>query len=431
MGIKGITGLALKYYTDVLGCKCKFLKSDTYYMDYTSKIFLTVRWFTKQLLKEPVDYNNYEDTIEKLLELISDEIIEHINNHRFYKKYIVAFDYASKDNPTYKLNDESYEEIVSNFTIKDVKNSKIMVNKELVQALTEFNDMVTTTDTNELVELIIQGSKTVVNCVWHYWSPDNDITKYVSLDYLLQQGIINKDIYDKVARHHINCYILKRCLKKKSLKSTYEEGIKKLAFTCTEDNIREELVKYIYDIGPSMIVGLLPNIIHRIKTKIKANNELSKLHIEFLGCVTEADYVIKKHILTYSPTYKQSNKPQHKSIYKPTVFTIDTDMLVLLSDIDCVVNLKLRAPGYTNKTVPIQVKEFWKWVLNKEHYTYEDVMNVINEKNSTYNYSNSTTHIYQHFDELEPNFCFIEESDVVNYKYIHDTNSNVLTQLYL
>jgi hypothetical protein len=180
-----------------------------------------------------------------------------------------------------------------------------------------------------------------------------------------------------------------------------------------------------------MIVGLLPNIIHRIKTKIKSNNELSKLHIEFLGCVTEADYVIKKHILTYSPTYKQSNKPQHKSIYKPTVFTIDTDMLVLLSDIDCVVNLKLRAPGYTNKTVPIQVKEFWKWVLNKEHYTYEDVMNVINEKNSTYNYSNSTTHIYQHFDELEPNFCFIEESDVVNYKYIHDTNSNVLTQLYL
>lgn len=445
MGVKGITGLALRYFTDVLKNKCQFIKSDTYYMDYTSKIFLTVRWFIKQLRLETVDPNKltieyYNQCIEELLELISDEIVDHINNHRFYKKYIIVFDYLSGEPPIYQLNDKSYNDIVNKFNIKEQKSSVVMVNRQIIDfienqlASKEVNDghknVVETFDEEELIDLLISMSKTMVNTVWHYWASDNDIRKYIRLSKLRDDGLISEKVYNAVIKHHTNEFILTRCLKKKSLKSNYEEGWKKIALTTSRDEIKHEINKLLFNIRPPMIVALVPNIIHRIKQKL-AERKLDYLYIEFLGCCTEADHVIKKHIKMYSPTYNQNNNPNHRSLFKPTIFTIDTDMLVLLSNIDCVVNLKLRAPGYTNKTVPIQVKEFWKWALHKDNYTYDDVLKLVDEKNSTYRYPNSLTRIYENSDELEPNFYFIEDCDNVDFDYIHHTNSNVLTKLYL
>ena len=419
MGVKGITGLALRYFTDVLKSKCQFIKSDTYYMDYTSKIFLTVRWFIKQLHLETIDPDKlttefYNQCVEELLELISDEIVDHINNHRFYKKYIIVFDYVSGEPPVYQLNDKAYNDIVNKFNIKEQKNSVVMVNRQIIEFLenqnrdnkiddNELND-------NELIDLLISMSKTMVNTVWHYWASDNDIRKYIRLSKLKDDGLISEEVYNAVIKHHNNEFILTRCLKKKSLKSNYEEGWKKIAMTTSRDQIKHEINKSLFNIRPAMIVSLVPNIIYRIKQKLSAR-KLDYLYIEFLGCCNEADHVIKKHIKMYSPTYNQNNNPNHRSLFKPTIFTIDTDMLVLLSNIDCVVNLKLRAPGYTNKTVPIQV--------------------IKDEKNSTYRYPNSLTRIYENSDELEPNFYFIKEHNSVDFDFIHHTNSNVLTKLYL
>ena len=88
----------------------------------------------------------------------------------------------------------------------------------------------------------------------------------------------------------------------------------------------------------SLVLYSLPIIISYIRTK----------GIYYLGCEIESDFAISKHVHTYS---KRSF---------PTIYTTDTDLLVLLSDVDCVV--KMNHPG-SKKPLLINPTIFWKQVF--------------------------------------------------------------------
>ena len=73
-----------------------------------------------------------------------------------------------------------------------------------------------------------------------------------------------------------------------------------------------------------------PLVMHKVPDIVRCFNkfapEMSK-KVSFFGCSNESDFAISKHIHTY-------NKHSY-----PTIYTNDTDMVVLLADVDCVINL--------------------------------------------------------------------------------------------
>lgn len=92
-----------------------------------------------------------------------------------------------------------------------------------------------------------------------------------------------------------------------------------------------------------------PLVMHKVPDIVKRFNkfapEMSK-KVSFFGCSNESDFAISKHIHTY-------NKHSY-----PTIYTNDTDMVVLLADVDCVINLtcdnyyRYKAESYVYKGKP-------------------------------------------------------------------------------
>lgn len=415
MGIKGLTNLVQEYYKEVLHYKTKFMSSDTYYLDYTSKIYLTVRWFVRQLKLEELTPKDYRRVLEELLDLLAKEIVEHIESHRFYKKYIMCFDYKAKVSPTistdYYLEDSIYEKELEKFDERDYKYSNVVIPTKIVNLLKSNQAKFTTEEFKKLTSTVFERS-------WHYWAPNNNLTNYTAFKSLLEQNLITEETFNEVDRYHKTAFILQRKQKKKTSGLVYEENLKKLQYV---KDIDYELKKIIFDIRPQTIIGLLPNLVHRIKTKL-SQSKCKDVYLEILGCNVEADYVIRKHIKTYSPTYNMKNKPNQYSMNKPTIFTTDTDLLVMLSDVDCVVNLKMKKSPKSNcSVIPINVKQFWTWVMNNENYTIKDIEEKFNVKIQI---SENQT------NQIETDFLYIEPSPELNYDLCIRTNSNVFTNIF-
>ena len=125
-------------------------------------------------------------------------------------------------------------------------------------------------------------------------------------------------------------YLLEHGIKlfaNKKPRTKNSEILKKIWYeTKTNDDFSEQINDNYFEIQPQLIVDLIPHIIHKITEKINGSNKI----IEFLGCEQESDFVIKKHIKLNCP-YGQI----------PTVLTGDTDLLLLLHDVDCVIKMKL------------------------------------------------------------------------------------------
>jgi hypothetical protein len=128
MGIRGLTAKILDYYSKILKSKRHFANSDTYYLDYTSKIYLTTRWFTKNIKQNinKFEIKDYENVLNELVDLIANEIVKHIETHNFYKKYIVVFDYCQsqpKLPANFDLSNTSIQEIEKTLTARTYKKS--------------------------------------------------------------------------------------------------------------------------------------------------------------------------------------------------------------------------------------------------------------------------------------------------------------------
>lgn len=426
MGIRGLTSKILDYYTKILKSKRHFANSDTYYLDYTSKIYLTTRWFTKNIKQNINKFkiSDYENVLNELVELIANEIVKHIETHNFYKKYIVVFDYCQtqpKLPANFDLTDVSIADIEKSLTRRTYKKSRMVIDEKLIPYINE----IPIEDLKGMIETV----GTISRSYWNI-SSKKDPINYVSLDVLLDEGKISKEKYDELYKHVLSEVRLIKQPKKKN--STYEDVIKKIN---SSPNPEKAFKEFLFDIRPQMIVTLIPCIIHKIREKINP-----EIYVEFLGCNYEADFVIRNHIKKYHQDFSfiddneistsKLTSGQGNAII-PTIFTTDTDLLVLLADIDCVVNIKIRTDNKKESiTIPINTKQFWSWVMNNPNYKYKDVIEY-GCKMSTYKQQETSELFYKHNDELENEFLYIEPKPELNFSRIKAWNSNVFTSIFL
>lgn len=129
--------------------------------------------------------------------------------------------------------------------------------------------------------------------------------------------------------------------------------------------------------------NLFRKIMFCVPLLIKEINRLinPKVNIYYYGCSVESDFAIVKHLKTYnSQSY-------------PTVITNDTDLIVLLSDVNCI--MKYYFPDdiyYVNPT------KFWKQVFKGAELSNETIKLLAIMKGTDYNYSSSFMRI-RNFNE--------------------------------
>ena len=184
-----------------------------------------------------------------------------------------------------------------------------------------------------------------------------DIRNYVSLDYLLKKANeeSNKqtiDNYIMKLEYLINIgkfrYMMLRGAKWQTKKhrsdrmfsffsrDEYVEGnINKTLLNVLEKDDFVKLNKFNSYIPFNLVLYAFPLIINMIKTK----------GIYYLGCEVESDFAIVKHVRSYS---------KHSF---PTIYTNDSDLLVLLNDIDCIVKLNVTS---CKKTYLLNPVKFWQ-----------------------------------------------------------------------
>lgn len=113
---------------------------------------------------------------------------------------------------------------------------------------------------------------------------------------------------------------------KEELKPMYRDNkgkfnADKLILNLAKRGDDEKINEYVNYIPFTLIIYLFPLIIK--------NMNLS--NVKFLGCEIESDFAISKHVHTYS-----------KYAF-PTIYSSDTDMLVNMCDVDCVVKLTIKS----------------------------------------------------------------------------------------
>ena len=96
----------------------------------------------------------------------------------------------------------------------------------------------------------------------------------------------------------------------------------------------------------SNIFRLLIHNSSKFVSTLKSNPQLS--NVSFYGCSIEADFAMSKHILTYS-----------KDIY-PIIITVDTDLLALLCNVNCIIKYSIGKRTYFVNPV-----EFWSSVFKR------------------------------------------------------------------
>lgn len=457
MGINKFYKLLGQYYTEVLSSGIPKFKSEICYIDCTSRIYnLFYKHYKLENLKSRItnDTNVYQ-VIETIIENVANNLVTLILENKHYKKYVLVFDYkfTSPLNEHFKFSDEIVKffeggfDTMNKLDVYEKMNSKVMIPKHI---------NIVTTPLNEL-KLLIRNSGEIK---WTRWNPAKNIVNYVSVDWLLNN--IKQDFRLKY-KSPIDCEIQKypnpnrindielrnEIIKYKKLlelkrfgfyRYLLEHGIKLFANqkqrpkstevlkkiwnnSNTDEEFNSALNDYYFEIQPQMIVDLIPHITYKILEKINGSDK----EVEFLGCEQESDFVIKKHIKLNCP-YGQT----------PTILTGDTDLLLLLHDVDCVIKMKLKldkindnknrsspitddvnlnssleiedtnqinrqsspkspillnANSYTRKQkhnddktiLYINPKLFWEWLLQTSEYTYQDLITICCKLGTSYN----------------------------------------------
>ena len=119
------------------------------------------------------------------------------------------------------------------------------------------------------------------------------------------------------------------------------ENLDKQIQKCIENGNRDKLTHFLNYIPFTLIIYSFPKIIENLKFD----------NVKFLGCEVESDYAISKHIHTYS-----------KNAF-PTVYSSDTDMLVHMCDVSCVVKLSFKVSETKRLSYYINPVMFWKEIF--------------------------------------------------------------------
>ena len=180
-----------------------------------------------------------------------------------------------------------------------------------------------------------------------------DVTEYVSVPYLLNRRNSGQ-VHDRL--EYLNSlgrfrYIVLRGAKYSTRKRRgdrmfgffdkdewVENNVNSTLLNVLCKNDINKLKRYNEYIPFSLVLYALPIIVSMIETK----------GIYYMGSEIESDFALSKHVHAYS---KYSF---------PTIYTTDSDLLVLLSDVDCVI--KMNYPG-NKKPYLINPVKFWNGVF--------------------------------------------------------------------
>lgn len=446
MGINSLRKLLNEYISTR---SHKPIKSDICYIDFTYKIVLS----TTNIIKK---YSNTNKTTIELIDLIIDNsvtsLITQIENNRFYNEFIISMDFRNISNMNSKFK-------FSNTIITNYFNSSDVKSKEKIAAIPMIPKFLIT-DSNTTIfkvdkSVLIQNVRNLYEIRYNYWKPNKTVINYVPVKTLLEKDISieDKEILNELMTAGYCRYILfrgaknairigrkKSNSKKNKLCSSIEEQFS------GEEDFDKELRDFLLKVPYSLIISLIPNIVYRIKKALP--NE----KIQFIGCENESDFAIRKHILTYNVNNC------------PSIYTRDTDMLMLLCDVECVVKIP-----YGGRNIPIFPHDFWIWVFGTTKFTFNDVISICCLMGTDYtkqhndisvefirklklNYNDLykkiyndilnkyleqqsiiylsqilTLEIYSQSDLIEYNLHFIEPEEELNYEIINLKFSNIIT----
>ena len=319
--------------------------SNVIYFDMMYKLIEIYNQFMKT-----EEMNNYglpakendEMRINRLFRYVAKELNNIFSKMINYNRAIYAFlDYRFPDCPC-QYNVLFRDFIDESVNIKERLNCISMIKREYVELLS--------TDNVELFNNISSS----VRCMFELNDRNGklngyDLMSWISINCLLKRcqdkNIIERLKYlDNVGRFR---YMMLRGAK---FSTRHKRSDRMFGFferdEWVENNVNATLMnvlkkkdlnklkKYNQHIPFSFLLYSFPLIIPLIKTK----------GVYYIGCEIESDFAIAKHVRTYS------------KFSFPTIYTTDSDLLVLLSDIDCVVKMNC---SNSKKPYLINPVKFW------------------------------------------------------------------------
>ena len=322
--VKNDSDIKFPYYEN----ETKIYISNVIYFDLTYKLIEMYNQFVKHENSNNYGFaskDNDATVINRLFKYISTELHNLFSKLSNYNIAIYTFiDYKFSDaNIKYNL---LFKDFVNLATDKRERlNSIPMIRRDVVDSL--LNE-------DETISLAIFDS---VRCLFELISKNDklqgaDVQQFISLPFLLKRsnsaiikGKLNQLI--NIGRYRYMLlrgakYLTKRRRANRMFgffeRDEYiENNLNYTLINVFRKNDINKVKMFNHYIPFSLVLYALPLIISNIKLD----------HIYYMGCEIESDFAIAKHVRTYS-----------KYCF-PTIYTTDTDLLVLLSDVDCIIRM--------------------------------------------------------------------------------------------
>ena len=474
--------------------------SEICYIDYTANLVITTSNISRRYSKSIQDHSSefgkiIHEICNQIIDTCVNNIIEQIVNNKYFKKYIIVFDYKyiSKFNPKFQFNDNLIDDYISQLPFQkdhidsipmipknlNIKTTPIIILKESVRNLYELRLKNCITEYQNLYYLLENTPETDVNALTILHS----IIKFGLYRYIVLRGAKNNtrrdrgiktmcktihshksfmesrelgNVLDNINVRLYSSFIecsqkmkmktnemmygksedskdfkmkmdsnetvkLKDCdlnpdleeltpekfetsqesIPETSQESKFEESIhetlqesqESIPETFFEKNIQNDYFKnfkltlnnFKNTVNYPLIVNLIPILVSRIKSEIKTRG--IKTQVDFIGCENESDFVIRKHILLYN------------SLNCPTIYTTDSDLFMLLCDVNCYIRIKS-----SNLNIRIKPNLFWQWLTGLKNIYLNDIIAFCCILGNDYNHFRFTKYRVDTLDDIRELF---------------------------
>ena len=358
------------------------IDSKVCYIDYTSNLVVTTNNVArnKEYVKLPII-----DKIRLIIDTNTTNIVKQLSHNKYFTKYVIVFDYKylSKFNSLFKFSDI----IINNY------NKYFQFKKDYIDSIPMIpKNLNLSTPINILKESVRNFYEIRINNLnplnyqnlYLLLSKTNDESDKVIIQSLINAGITRyivlrgaKNTTRRNRRNKILCKSIhsSKTYTKSSLLQNKMDNINIRLFESMPDEqlFNSILADFKNTVNYPLIINLIPILVSRVKDELNKyfnnknihsfNNKNTNSHnlitdnIEFIGCENESDYVIRKHILLYN------------SLNCPTIYTNDSDLFMLLADINCYIRIK--SPSLN---VRIKPNVFWQWLTDQKNIYYDNIV---------------------------------------------------------
>ena len=406
MGIIKLT----KFFNEYINSLPKIhnqIVSEICYIDYTANLVITTSNISKKYLKYPylTKSTNYITSIHNICNQIINtcvnNIIEQVENNKYFKKYIIVFDYKfiSKFNPKFQFNDNLLNDYISQLKFKkdhidsipmipknlDITSTPITILKESVRNLYELRLKNTITEYQNLYLLLEnipedsehENERTILQSIINFGLYRYIVLRGAKNDTRRDRGI--KTMCKTIHSH-------KSFMESKELENVLDNiNVRLYSSLSNSKNFNSILNNFKNTVNYTLMVNLIPILVSKIKSEIKERG--IKTQIDFIGCENESDFVIRKHILLYN------------SLNCPTVYTTDSDLFMLLSDVNCYIRIKS-----SNLNIRIKPNLFWQWLTGLKNIYLNDIIAFCCILGNDYNHFKFTKYKVETVEEIRELF---------------------------